>query len=1150
MICSKEMQDYFDKIQREVDKCYEIATISRKKNLDPENYVDITLAKNMAERVEGLISTVYPNIKKSGITDRILELEKIYSPLDWRVALVIALEVAQEKFCKFNDKKEAIEVGIRTGFAYQTGGIVSAPLEGFVELRIKKRMDGKEYFAPCYAGPIRGAGGTAAAFSLLITDYVRIKLGYSRYDPSEDEILRYVTELYDYHERVTNLQYLPSEDEIKFLVSNIPVEIDGDPTEKFEVSNHKDIPRINTNLIRGGICLVLGEGLAQKAPKIWKRLEKWGKDFDFEWDFLKDFLELQKKIKSMEKKTDEKRKITPNYTYIKDLVAGRPILTHPMRPGGFRLRYGRSRFSGFSAASIHPATMVLLDGYIATGTQLKVERPGKGAAITPNDSIDGPIVELEDGTVKKINSISLAKECKEKLNKILYLGDILFNYGDFSENGHVLCKPGYNNDWFKLECREKNIIPPQTFEENVILSSAHKIPLSPQYTFFWSLIKSDDLICLLDWMKHSNFFYDNNNIIKITLSYKEKEKKILNILGVQHIVVNREYIVLESDESKILTTVLQIKDKSAIKDIIDNIKKYNEEGKTILDILNLISPMEIRDTAGTFIGARMGRPEKAKMRKLKGSPHTLFPVGDEGGRLRSLVAALGEKKITADFPIRYCNTCKKETISFRCMECDNVTEQLYYCKKCGKLNGPKCIHGKGLRYKHQVLPICEYFENALKIINMKDYPELIKGVRGTSSEHHIPEHFIKGILRSKYDLYVNKDGTIRFDMSELPITHFRPKEIGVEIHKLLELGYSADVYGKPITSTDQLVELKVQDLIIPAGEALDEQADKVLLRTTKFIDELLEKFYNLPSYYNINKKEELIGHLVIGLAPHISAGMVGRILGFSRTQGMLAHPLFHAAMRRDCDGDEASISLLLDGFLNFSSNYLPNTRGAKTMDAPLVLTSILTPSEVDDQVHGLDVVWEYPKEFYEAASQYKYPWEISIEQINKRLGTEKQYEGMGFTHDITDINLGINCSSYKLLPSMEEKLNGQMKLARIISAVDEEDVARLVIEKHFLKDIKGNLRKYSRQKFRCVNCNESFRRPPLKRDCTSCGGKIIFTISEGSVIKYLQLTLNIAKNYAVSTYLKQVLMLLEREIETVFGKETEKQEGLNKWFNR
>jgi DNA polymerase II large subunit len=80
-----------------------------------------------------------------------------------------------------------------------------------------------------------------------------------------------------------------------------------------------------------------------------------------QWNFLEDFIVLQKKIKSHEKKDEIKieQKIKPDFTYIKDLVAGRPVLTHPLRIGGFRLRYGRSRTSGLCSMSMHQATLVL-----------------------------------------------------------------------------------------------------------------------------------------------------------------------------------------------------------------------------------------------------------------------------------------------------------------------------------------------------------------------------------------------------------------------------------------------------------------------------------------------------------------------------------------------------------------------------------------------------------------------------------------------------------------------------------------------------------------------------------------------------------------------------------------------------------------------
>jgi DNA polymerase II large subunit len=297
----------------------------------------------------------------------------------------------------------------------------------------------------------------------------------------------------------------------------------------------------------------------------------------------------------------------------------------------------------------------------------------------------------------------------------------------------------------------------------------------------------------------------------------------------------------------------------------------------------------------------------------------------------------------------------------------------------------------------------------------------------------------------------------------------------------------------------------------------------------------------------MKSEEDLPGTLVAVLAPHTSAAVVGRVIGFSRTQGFFANPMFHAATRRDCDGDEASIMLLMDALLNFSKQYLPGKRGS-TQDAPLVLTPKIIPAEVDDMVFDMDVCWRYPLEFYEACMNFKQPQEIEIEQFGKRLDTDNQYCNFGFTHQVSNINTGIRCSAYKTLPSMEEKLKGQMELADEIKAVDESDVARLVIEKHLIRDIRGNLRKFSMQQFRCSTCNEKYRRPPLIGKCLNCGGKIIFTISEGSIIKYLEPAISLAEKYDLPSYLKQNLELTKRGVESLFGKEKEKQEGLGRWF--
>ena len=132
---------------------------------------------------------------------------------------------------------------------------------------------------------------------------------------------------------------------------------------------------------------------------------------------------------------------------------------------------------------------------------------------------------------------------------------------------------------------------------------------------------------------------------------------------------------------------------------------------------------------------------------------------------------------------------------------------------------------------------------------------------------------------------------------------------------------------------------------------------------------------------------------------------------------------------------------------------------------------------------------------------------------------------------------------------MQDKVDHQMALAEKLRAADTSDTARLIIERHFMRDMRGNLRKFSMQGFRCVECNEIMRRPPLSGVCSRCKGKIIFTIHEGGIKKYLESSLNLAEKYNLSNYLKQTLQITKANIDSIFGKELEKQETLENFFH-
>jgi DNA polymerase II large subunit len=1151
-------QQYFKELEREVRKVYEVAEQARSKGLDPVDKVEVPLAMSMAEKVVGLISTIYPQMEGSGIVKRITDLEKQYGKLDTTVSFKIAEEVAKQKFCKFSNVLEAIDAGIRVGFAYLTLGVVSSPIEGYTGIEIDKTKDGKDYVRANFSGPIRSAGTTASCVVLILIDFLREMFGYAKYDPTEDEVKRTVSELTDFHERIANLQYMPTEEEIIFLAQNIPIQIAGEPSERLEVSNYKNLERVHTNFLRSGFCLIFGEGLSQKAAKGFRLLNMIKKNGieSTGFDFLEEYIKIHEKR--------EKGKSDESPTYIKDLVAGRPVFGHPSRSGGFRFRYGRSRVSGFSATSLHPATMAATDGFIAIGTQLKIEKPTKGCVVTSCDVIDGPIVKLFSGSVRKLKSKEEAKKLYSDIEEIIYLGDILFPFSDVANRNAKLIKPGYVEEWWHLDLMKKDVEFGKKinsfnllFDEAVELSKKYKIPLSPKFIFYWTQISREEFSGLIEWIKHSRV--DGKLIFPYNKSEQQKfklGKRALELLGVEH-EVTIENVVLERESSKALLFNLGF-DPGVIEGSIflkdeTNFEKFNLD-KSPLEIINSICSEMIKDKAGEFIGARMGRPEKAKLRKLTGSPNVLFPVGSEGGRLRSVQAACEVGKIKSSFPLFYCEKCIRETIYPICEICSTQSRRQYYFYESKQKSFKKELEGhtkKGAPYFNQNLDIVHYFDSAIQKLGLSsnEVPLLVKGVRGVSSENKDVENLAKGILRSKHDLQVNKDGTIRYDITELPLISFKPKEIFVSIEKLKEIGYTEDIDGKPLENEEQILELKPHDILLPScPDTPDEKADDVFIRVCNFVDEELNRFYDLKSFHNIKKREDLVGQIGVCMAPHNCAGVICRFIGFSHVLGLMASPYMHAAIRRDCDGDEAAIMLLSDVLLNFSRKFLPSHRGG-TQDAPLVLNAKIDAGEVDDQILDFEFLNEYPLELYEAAERGEHSSKIKVNMVRNILREGKDpFVNYGFTHNTSNFNDGVLCSSYKTLATMQDKVGHQMGLVEKIRSADTSDTARLVIERHFIRDMKGNLRNFSTQNFRCVQCNEIMRRPPLSGVCSKCRGKIIFTVHEGGIKKYLDPALELSKKYNLSPYIKQNLELIKRFVDSVFGREIEKQEALKKWF--
>jgi DNA polymerase II large subunit len=176
------VKDYHRFLEEEVERIYKIAKKARSKLLDPSKDVEILTANELAGRVESLISVAIPKLSGSGLRERILELEAEFGKGNEEIGFVIADEVSKGRFHDFGSSENSIDAGMRVGTAYWTLGITTAPLEGLTHVSIKKRMDGGNYLAIYFSGPIRSAGGTTTAMIVMLADFLRKKFGIGEYD--------------------------------------------------------------------------------------------------------------------------------------------------------------------------------------------------------------------------------------------------------------------------------------------------------------------------------------------------------------------------------------------------------------------------------------------------------------------------------------------------------------------------------------------------------------------------------------------------------------------------------------------------------------------------------------------------------------------------------------------------------------------------------------------------------------------------------------------------------------------------------------------------------------------------------------------------------------------------------------------------------
>ena len=754
-----EMREYLAMLKSSLDAAYAIAEEARGRKFDPSLVVEIKPASDVAARVEGIVGP-------PGITAIIRALEKEGHSREL-IAHMVVQKIVRGEIIQ-GDKRTLIEQAVRTGVGILTEGVLVAPTEGISDFQIRQNPDGSDYLAIYFAGPIRSAGGTVAALAVVLSDVARRELGVGDFRPTDTLIERYVEEIGVYGTRSAHLQYKPPDDDIRHIVRSCPVCIDGDPTEDDEVSVHRDVPGVETNRVRSGIALVICEGIAQKAAKVGKYTKK----IKLDWSWLEAVIKVSRKDGGMYQPK-------PDFRFLDESVAGRAIFAYPSTKGGWRLRYGRTRATGIMGKAVHPASMVVLDSFIAVGTQMKIERPGKSTVITPCDSILGPIVKLKDGSVVLVESAAEAERLRPEVAKILFLGDILISAGDFIKSNHPMLPGAWCEERYELEAKKLGVQnPPRSPSagEAVALSRKHGVPLHPAYTYFWHDITHEQLRELALWLKTGK---PNYGIMKLESLELESApaKNVLEELCVPHRVEGGK-IVLQGEHAYALLKTLGIMVDKRITS--EKFESLFDEKKPILELLTAISGMRIMAKAPTYIGSRMGRPEKARERRMAKSVNVLFPVGFGVDKNSSISRVYNKLKARNE---REGKGIEVEIARMRCRVCGNITHSTgcfcggyaileRVCHKCGRPTKkelcPNC-NGKTENWEKRSVDVIRLFERAAErcgvpVAEVAD----VKGVDGLFSSSKIPEAIEKGMLRAKHKVWVFRDGTCRFDATDVP----------------------------------------------------------------------------------------------------------------------------------------------------------------------------------------------------------------------------------------------------------------------------------------------------------------------------------------------------------------------------------------------
>ena len=1043
---SVEYRNYFTELATTYYNYMTVASAAHTRNIDPSNTPEVIQSFGSKDR---FLSTIGNKAILDDITSH-------HNQSRYITALLIGRNFLLGKY-GFADPIINANKGLDAALTYIAKASYSLSTPA-INLKTQSHPDNSYHLSLVITPNTFRLNPTHAFFSLLFAEETRKHLGFQRAPPVEGLNFRRYVE--GYQEKATVVQ------SIKQTLQSLPVEIICDLQ-----STPQPRPGTSHNITNDLITKFIFSIVILRNKANSKLINKLGISG---WEWLQALPDTYKSSR-------------PHPQHSTPQISSK-------LPGSFRFILGRAPNTGFGTAGFHPTAFEVLDNLLVTGTQVKIDSLVTVRAL-PVDSIEPPIVKLHNGTVLALESNKKAREVKNQITKILSYGDILISAEDLPASEEFL--EGYTiehwADQLKSTRASTNIqdIPSvdklltdpfhttPSFEEALEISRRLDIPMHPHYTYSWELITLRDLIDL-----KTETIFNSAHPSEIRFSNTPRTKSILEKLLLPH-TIEDNIIIAENDHTKAISYIL-----SSIH--TDDVKTFT----SMHDLITAQTGIQFKQKTETNVQVTIAGPEISTNRSLQPPAHSIFPVG-RTSYSRDIIVACNTITKT-ELPKYLCKQCKATTPYPVCSTCRTTSTQLFHCPYCATSSDTtqckKCGRA-AVRFDATPINLQQILNSAIEEAQIRPYAPL-RGIDKARGPQRKVERLEKGILRQRHNLFVFKDGTIRFSITNAPLTHFTPKMIGTDPATLRQLGYTSDVNGNQTIDENSLLVLRPQDVVIPYTAA------DYLRRTADFIDETLKKLYKIRPFYDFKNLNDLIGHLIVGISPATSIGLIGRIIGFVDASVCYAHPAWHAAKEHNASADD--ITLFMDVLLNFSPQFLSYQNG-DFFGAPILLVPILDP---DDSI----------------VITRRKPTDVIDQPRRARLKMEDFFFTCDFTYPTSVLSTSHAKSSYFDL-SLKERIQTQLSIIDKATCIDADRAANEILQNAAGRIVLDLIQQYTTQRFKCKNCGETYRRPTMKGLCLTCEKQLQPTMSSETIESLVTLGNSIASRYKLSRDTQEQLTL-------------------------